>query len=479
MGTFSLGETNRSGLRIFAFTLLPAFLAAGPGLMLQSPWYDELYTLAQAQLGPPWVGMRSSMQYHVAPLYPILAWFASFGGESLFGARLLSLFAFMASAHLFYLGLRRVVDESTAKWTALAYGLHPLVVWHGQDARMYALFLFFAALTFWTARLAFDTGARKWLAWTAAGVFLGAMTHIYFLIFAFAVFVHCFIAEPRERRVRTAAAIAGGVIFSLPVIVWMLLIVEDHPGVFRGAGLHELGYAALTMSAGYAIGLSRAELHYPDALERMMGELPVVVPIMAAFWIPVLAGTFLMWRRTPKVFYQLAPIPLICVLAPYTAALLTGSVSFNIRYILAAVPFVLAGAAFLFVHGGRRWRWLACGVLVAQGAGLFNHYFAERYFNEDYRGLGKYLNAELEPEDRVYAPVSSLVEQVVDDRDEIGVIRQGNLWDTFEEPGRNFYVLNRLWISDPTREIRDALEAQPSVEHVSFRGFEVYVLGGP
>lgn len=467
----------RPAWRDLAWTVLPGAVVGVPTLLLQSPWYDEVYTLSRTRLGGPIAAVTSSLQDHVTPLYPFLSWFASLGGASFAGLRVLSLAAFLVSAWLFFRAFRDVVDERTARWAAAAYSVHPLVLWHGQDARMYALLSCLCAGLLVAVRRALGSDgapSRGRLVAVAGLAFLGAMTHMYALIFAGAAGVHCLVAGRGRARLATLGALAVGAGAALPVIAWMVMQETRFPGVFRGTGLHELGYAGLTFAAGYAVGLSRAELHAPDAMARTLAFLPLIVPVLLAFWTPVFVGTALMARRARSALVALAPFPLVCVLAPFVAAAVTGKVSFNIRYVLPATPFLLVPAAWLLVHGGPRLRWLALGVALTQGLGLVNAFTDERYANEDYRGLARLVEEELGPMDRLYVPAASMVDHVVEHP--AARLDEERLDAALADPARRVFVLHRPWVSDPEGVIRARLDAAPGARHEALRGFDVWVL---
>ncbi len=476
------GELRVGVISILVLCVGLPLLSAGIGLGIQSPWVDEIFTLGAASKGTPWMSAYIGMSSHTMPLYPFVVWFFSLGGSSLVGARLLSFLAFVLASYFFLRASTRLFDAKTAKWATACFALHPLLVWHAQDARMYMLGLMFAMGAFWFLLETLETGKRGYTIALGVSAFLGMLNHLYFALFAAPMVLMLVWYRKDAHRVRAFITLAVAGAAAVPVMVTMILMQDAFPGEAKPLNVvAAMGYSALTLAGGYAIGASKEDLHGAQAMEAMRPYLPMVAAIILAFWIPVLIGAIAMWRKDWRKAAMLIPIPIFCVLITYILAITTGKVSFNVRYTLAAVPAVILPIAYLVSRSRSPLRWGAFALAIgAEIFGLTSWYVVERHWNEDYRRLTAFLMKECDAGDLLYSnpvgPVQIALETEGYERDVVYLTL-----DSFDESmelkqARRFYVINRPWRADPSNRMRSRLDKSPGVERHEFRGFLVYFL---
>jgi uncharacterized membrane protein len=167
--THNLRQDQTVHLIIFVFFLTVAsFILRFYGLGNQSLWMDEVASLQNARaFGENGLAGLAASD-HIAPLHSIILWLVTIGSEaSETRLRLPSLvFGVMTVPVLAWI----VFDMfRSAKFTAIATALicvSPYAIWHSQEARMYAPYLFFSvvlvALSWRAARGPF--GIALWMA---------------------------------------------------------------------------------------------------------------------------------------------------------------------------------------------------------------------------------------------------------------------------------------------------------------------------
>lgn len=220
-------------------------LAAGlrfPTLGLQSYWYDEVQTIFVLRNGLAPLGHTESTPPGYFAL--ALAWSRLFGtGEA--GLRSLSAVAGTATVPLAYAAARSLVGERAGLITAALAAVSPILVWYSQEARAYALVVFFTTLSL----LCFARsrqGAPRWvLAWAIAAA-LAVATH-YFAIFVVAAEA-LLLARVVDRRVLLGGLAVGGL--GAAQLLPLALRQAQNPGL-DGIDVFTLGYRAVYAIAAF------------------------------------------------------------------------------------------------------------------------------------------------------------------------------------------------------------------------------------
>lgn len=187
-------------------TLLAAALRL-PTLGSQSLWYDEAFTpvhVLHASLGATLHSVAHTE--NSPPVWYVLEWaFTQVLGTGEVALRLLSALAGIATVPIAWAVGRELAGRRAAVATALFVAVNPLLVWYSQEARVYALFVFTAALALWCfLRALRDPTPRRLGAFAAAGA-LALATH-YFAVFLLAPMCLWLLANSRSRPARGSPA---------------------------------------------------------------------------------------------------------------------------------------------------------------------------------------------------------------------------------------------------------------------------------
>jgi 4-amino-4-deoxy-L-arabinose transferase-like glycosyltransferase len=180
--------------RSFALPLALAGLIAGAAVLrfaslgIQSYHHDEVITAMRVI-----PGSFSHMLHEVRvsesnpPLYYVLAWgWAKAFGRGEFELRALSALFGTAVVPVAFLIGRQLASRRAGLVLAALAALNPMLIWYSQEARSYALLIFFCALSFYFFLCAVDYARGRDLALWALSSALALCSH-YFAIFPVAI----------------------------------------------------------------------------------------------------------------------------------------------------------------------------------------------------------------------------------------------------------------------------------------------------
>jgi mannosyltransferase len=191
-------------------------------LDVQSLWLDESATLVLVHRG--FSGMLSHLaaSESAPPLYYMLVWaWTKVFGAGAIGFRSFSALAGTLTVPVMYLAGRRV-SERVGIWAAALATFNPAMYYYSQEARCYALLIFFSAVAFvfWQRALQ-APDARPLALWAGASI-LAVLTH-YFAAF---LFIPEALMLARRLGWRRVAAPAGAV--TLVGLALLPLAVSQH-----------------------------------------------------------------------------------------------------------------------------------------------------------------------------------------------------------------------------------------------------------
>ena len=473
----SVVEHRESRLTIPVLVIILPTISAGLGLMLQSTWGDEVYTLYAVHRSLL-DAVRAPLELRNVPFYYFLAWFFTLRGESILGGRLLSLFAFMGSAYFLYLLTEKVLNRRTALWATLVFVFNPVMIWYAQDARMYAPWILLCLASLYYQLRAMETGRMRDLAVFGVVFFLGCLTHFYHIFFAAASGVALFLYRPQQYRNRVLVTLVLAVLAAAPLIV-IVFVLQLGNGAYRESNVMGLAYLALTYAIGFSYGPTNAELHVGNPVTLMMPYLPGAIAAVLAFWLPVLFGAWRMLKAEPRKALMFVAFGIAVTVLPFAAAIISKGVNFNARYALPSLPFFVILLAYGLSTMSRRWICLpVVMVFGVEAAGLAMHYGDAQHWKEDYRGLVSYLKAEAQPEDRIlFAPYPGYLGILL--KREVSLLNPKSIQESLSMPGRHFCILNSPWVCDPLSEMSKKLRRAPGMQAKAFPGFDVFVLTVP
>ena len=455
-----------------------------PGLMAQSLWIDEIYSVDMTGWPLAWV---LSVQDGHPPLFALVHKLVAVWIDPEVAGR-----AIAAAAGVLAVGA--LVGFATEIWgprvgtvAGVLLAVSPLHVWYSQEGRSYALLVLIAIL----ASHALVVGARRggWRVWAAFGV-----------LSLCGLFTHYLYAGVLLAQVIFLAWVGGqsGLLFAIALV--MLVGAASVPvlgreatsfvGEQRGFEWLALPYAGFTYVGGFGLGPSVEALHRDRSMAVVAREWPTIaaVAMLAVGCVLALpnalrgAGPF----RSYVVLWAVAP-PLLVFAGSW---LRDGA--FNVRYAITALPGIVLCLALVLTAGSTRRLALGlCAFVALSALSIQRERSDPRYFREDYRSAGAYLAAHAVEGDRVVvaahyaiqgiahyyrgpAPVEPLpVRPVHSVEDAAANLRA---LDTTAGGRGVWIVLAREWDDDPVGHLEAALGARGVPPATRFPGVRIFRL---
>ena len=198
-------------------------------LGLQSYHHDEVITAGRVISGS-FAHMLHEVKVSESnpPLYYALAWgWAKLFGNAEFGLRSLTALFGAATIPAAYLAARELASRRTGLIAAAIVAVNPVLIWYSQEARSYAVLIFFCALSLAFFARSLRTRDGRDLALWAASSALAFSSH-YFAAFLIAIEAAWLLVELRSRRRAVALAIGG--IAAVVVALSPLIVAQTNPG---------------------------------------------------------------------------------------------------------------------------------------------------------------------------------------------------------------------------------------------------------
>ncbi|MCU1398075.1 MAG: hypothetical protein JWN62_1184, partial [Acidimicrobiales bacterium] len=368
-------------LAMFALCLIAADLrlATNRGL-----WVDEAISVRQAQLpfGQMLADMRNTDVH--PPLHHTLLWITvRIFGTSELAVRLPSLIAGVALVPAMAWTGRVIYDRRTGWVAAGLAAVAPFCVWYSQEARMYALFMLFAALATGAQVVAIRRGLRRdWLIYavcTAALIWTQYFAFLPVLVqqvgFAWVVWRDRAPQDPVARD-RRRALVRGWLMATVLIAVTLIPLLPILHGQFaaytnRSDGLVPGQAGANSSTIGGAISIYAVGANLIWGIWGYHAD-GVMVQIAALWPLVMLLGLLLLGRGRSGPSVLLLGL----VVVPMAMLFVIGSIKrdlFELRYFSGAVPaMLLLGARLVTSTTRRRVAGItAAGVLTAtMAAGL-------------------------------------------------------------------------------------------------------------
>jgi mannosyltransferase len=179
-------------------------------LGLQSYHHDEVITALRVIPGS-FGDMLHSVKVSESnpPLYYVLAWgWAKAFGTGEFGLRSLSALFGAATVPVGYLIGRQLATRRAGLTLAALIAVNPMLIWYSQEARSYALLVFFCAVSMFFFARALNTGRGRDLAFWALASALALCSH-YFAVFVVGIEAVWLLVALRARWRVVLPALAG------------------------------------------------------------------------------------------------------------------------------------------------------------------------------------------------------------------------------------------------------------------------------
>ncbi|HEX3561229.1 MAG TPA: glycosyltransferase family 39 protein [Solirubrobacterales bacterium] len=385
-------------------------------VLMRSIWVDEAISIHQAHmsLGGMLDNLRATDRH--PPLHYLILWVTvRLFGDGELAVRAPSILASAALIPVLFVTGREIFDRRTGLVAAGFATVAPLIVWYGQEARMYSLFMLLGAVALWAQiKVLRDGRNRYWVAY--AGVTIALLYTHYFALIPIAIQQVVFAVAAWKR------AHAGLPVRNLLIgiwVTWLALLVAAAPLASFAA---EQFSHSQTAGMGFGGAPSAATpLSIPGSSASLYAILSNFVWAIwgyhanstmlriAALWpLLMLLSLALMGQRRS----DWTRVILALALGPVLVLLFVGLVKrdlFEVRYFIAAVPMMMLLLARA-VAGGPRRRTPAIVATAVLGLTLVVG-LADQQLNPnnprdfDFRGALDQIRSEAHPGDTVlYAP---------------------------------------------------------------------------
>ncbi len=377
--------------------LLALLLGAGlrfHNLEVQSFWNDEGNTARLVERSLRLIIEGAAGDIHPPGYYVLLAGWRTLTGDSEFALRSFSALCGVLTVAAAAAFGRRVGGHAVAVAAAFFAAAHPLAVYYGQEARMYALLALAGALTLLSATVFFPRNARSVGAKTALAltgcIILGLYTQYIYGLFLLGVelaFAIAWFAERPRNWHKMAWWAAAHLLSALAFLPWLRPALKltswSPPDLDSGSALLEMVH---TLLVGITLPVDGGKLALVSA---------------------GLLGMLLVFRRPPARFATFAglltallPMALIAALGVYRPAYLKFlTLSVAPLAVILALPFRNLQPGERLPRSVIRHSQLVALVFWLVFAfvwvlSLRNLYTNPVYARADYRGIAAYIEAE-------------------------------------------------------------------------------------
>jgi len=379
-------------------------------------WWDESLSLIRAQSSFSTIlsgrisfgGIDSTDQH--PPLYFLtLSAATAVLGSSDLALRLASALATVAAVAVVFVLARRLYGGRVACVSAFLVAVSPLLIWYGQEARMYALATLLSLLTLYACWRSLTERSLAFMGAAVGALAAAAGTHYLTILFTVpCTVVACGILGRRagqlpvaqradaRARVRLVAAL-----LSTTAIVLVVGLV-----LCRRAAESSLDIAPLSLPEMMVDALNSFSL----GLSVKLREVWWIDAVFAAFWLVGICTVLVpaIHQRTLRLRSRVARVWLLVtgVLAPvFIAWLISRWEPFytNSRYVMFSAPLFDIGVA-IGLAGAKRHTWpravFAAGLLCALGWSL-TRYYSDPYYasKENYAKAASHVMARELPGD--------------------------------------------------------------------------------
>jgi 4-amino-4-deoxy-L-arabinose transferase-like glycosyltransferase len=359
-------------------------------LGLQSYHHDEVITAARVIPGS-FFHMLTEVKASESnpPLYYVLAWiWSKLFGTGEVGLRSLSALFGVATIPVVYLICRQLASERAGLIGAAIVAVNPMLIWYSQEARSYALVVFFGALALYFFVRALQNRDGHDLAFWALATAMAINSH-YFAVFPAAIEALWLLVALRSRWRATLPAVGGVAVVGLALMP--LIMAQANPThigwidhSLLSARFYETGVSFLIGETGHVIA---------EPPRNRFAFVPAVL-IGAALLLVVLRGGAREKRGAATGIIIGAGVALLA-----GAAALVGHDYIVERNLLPAlVPLIIAAAIGFAARGARR-AGLVCAIALCTYWFVFDIHVTQtpNLQRPDFRGLTAKLGKASQP----------------------------------------------------------------------------------
>lgn len=383
----------------------------------QSLWYDEGISLVKSdgtsiqENLSKLLGRESGDKYQ--PLYYLLLfyWRSAFGNTE-FVIRSLSALLGVGSVIAIFFTTLRIYGKNHAIWSSLILGFSSFGVYYSQEARPYSLLIFLASLQLYFFSQFFKEDDHKEILWRfsfAIVTAIGFFASILLGIFSAALCLSHAIIDIKIRPWLEWWLPAG--VLSFPIVLYYLsspAIAEPTETTVTRTGfpiIQNIIFVLYGILVGTTYGPPQEQLRGDDKIQVVLGYLPQLILLLIVGTVIFIALVKTLWRQGNRSKYHRADSLFTClfvasfflglILALFTGMNWLPRHSFYLCVSLA----ILIPSAFSHRHKHRvkfdrlsRYAQMAVTFLIVLNIySLFNYYFNENYWRDDYRSAVQYL----------------------------------------------------------------------------------------
>lgn len=331
-------------------TTIVAALVRLPTLGAKSLWYDELISISIAQHSISAI-LRARLRVNAGdalidqlftnnpPLHLVIIHWTRMISTSDAAMRLPFAVAGIMTVPVVYALLRRLLGPFPAAAGTICFALSPLHISYSQEARPTVLLVLFSLLGFLALIKATDEGRRRdWVMFVVFAL-LNAWSSYFALIAIFPTFAALWaimlVAKHRRSDTSVIESIKPGVIAGITILVGCLPLTGDLRAIAQ------MNDASLTAAPSF----SRSLLSAGWMVTQMANPLPGVSWSVLLTAVLVTSGIItLVKTRTSEIALAMTWLVLPCLIL----LSIQSSHVLNMRYVLAAVPIVMA----MPIYGG-------------------------------------------------------------------------------------------------------------------------------
>jgi mannosyltransferase len=377
--------------RATALTVLASLIALGAAMRfaslgLQSFHHDEVITVARVIPGS-FTHMLEEVKVSESnpPLYYVLAWaWAKAFGTGEFGIRSLSALFGLATIPIAYLIGAELSNRRAGLTAAALVAVNPMLIWYSQEARSYAVLVFFCAVSLLFFARSLRTRSGSDLSLWALSSALALCSH-YFAVFAVGIEAAWLLVALRARWRPVIAAIAG--VAATGAALLPLIVAQINPTHVGWIEESPLSSRFFQTGVSFLIGETGHVIAEPPRVHYAL----VPVALVAAGWLLVaVRGT----ARERRAAALCAAIGLGVALLALLAALVGNDYVVERNLLPALLPL---GVTAAIGFGAGRGGWLGpllatalCAYWVAFGIAVVRTPNLQR---PDFRGIVREMDS--------------------------------------------------------------------------------------
>lgn len=395
-----LNLKSEKGSTIF-FLALILTLASGLrwfGLDFQSLWLDELYTMNMANPENNWADIYRLSFTHdpLSVLYFVLLnSFFKLAGYSALSAKLFSsIFGLSAVFMCFLLG-KRLLSARVGLFAAFLMAINPFAITYSQEARVYTMYLFTAALAFYSLFNFINRPSNKTALVYGLCVLLMLLSHFFgfFVLFSQITIYSYFAFRDRRasllthlRLITLAASVC--ILGYLPFVPIFIMLTKS-----KGTWIDPPG----------ADALMRLYLDFQGGSWLLFSMGLVLILLLAILWRTAESVNESKQKRKDAVIFLSLWIS-ISFLVPFLLSIFHFPIFYKRYMISYLTPFLLLSAAGLAQVSNK---WLRICALLAISIGTWYHLFPSQHFytrpmKSDFRGVSDFILTHNQPRLPVY-----------------------------------------------------------------------------